>query len=70
MRKIMVAGNWKMNGSESMVRTLLGGIMSGLDASCEADVVVFPPFPYLPLVQSMAGESRIQWGGTETAIRC
>jgi len=63
MRKIMVAGNWKMNGSEQMIRTLLGGILSGLEDSCEADVVVFPPFPYLPLVQSIASGSRIEWGG-------
>ena len=62
-RKIMVAGNWKMHGSESEVRSLLGGIMSGLEDSCNADVVVFPPFPFLPLVQSMAAGSQIEWGG-------
>jgi triosephosphate isomerase len=63
MRKIMVAGNWKMNGSQEMVQTLLGGIMSGLDANCPAEVTVFPPHPYLPLVQSLAGGSDITWGG-------
>jgi triosephosphate isomerase len=63
MREIMVAGNWKMHGSEQMVRTLLGGIISGLDESCAGQVVVFPPYPYLPLVQSMADGTRVQWGG-------
>jgi triosephosphate isomerase len=63
MRKIMVAGNWKMNGSQSTIRDLLQGIESGLDDACNADVVVFPPAPYLALVQSLAGESKIEWGG-------
>jgi triosephosphate isomerase len=59
----MVAGNWKMNGSQVMIRELLDGIASGLSDSCDADVVVFPPFPYLPLVQSLATGSPIEWGG-------
>jgi triosephosphate isomerase len=59
----MVAGNWKMNGSEQMIRNLLGGVFSGLEEPCAADVVVFPPFPYLPLVQSLAGDSPVAWGG-------
>lgn len=63
MRKIMVAGNWKMHGSDSMIRELIGGLDTGLDANCAADLVVFPPFPYLPLVQSIATGSRIAWGG-------
>jgi len=62
MRKIMVAGNWKMHGSEKMIRSLLGGLMSGLGDTGNVDVVVFPPGPYLPLVQSVAAGSRIAWG--------
>jgi len=61
MRNIMVAGNWKMHGSEAMIRSLLGGILEGLDDS-GPDVAVFPPFPYLPLVQSMAAGTRVEWG--------
>lgn len=52
-----------MNGSQAMIRELFNGIISGLDESCKADVLVFPPFPYLPLVQSLAVDSRIEWGG-------
>jgi len=63
MRKIMVAGNWKMNGSQTMVRSLLGGIVSGLADSSAVDVVVFPPYPFLPIVQSLAGDTRVEWGG-------
>lgn len=63
MRRIMVAGNWKMHGSTDSIRGLLGGVIGGLDETCTAEVVVFPSFPYLPLVQSVAGESRVAWGG-------
>ena len=63
MRRIMVAGNWKMHGSEAMISSLLNGIADGLDESCPAEVVVFPPFPYLQLVKSKAGGTGIAWGG-------
>lgn len=62
MRKIMVAGNWKMNGSEQMIRSLLGEIITGLPPGDPADVVVFPPFPYLSLVQALASGTSVRWG--------
>lgn len=62
MRRIMVAGNWKMHGTQQMIRELLGGVQAGLGDGCPADVVVFPPFPYLQLVQSIAAGSPIEWG--------
>ena len=63
MRRIMVAGNWKMHGSLEMVETLLGGVINGSGPDSGADVVVFPPFPYLQLVQSMASGTHLGWGG-------
>ena len=63
MRKIMVAGNWKMNGSEQMIRTLVDGVVAGLNDACQADVVVFPSSPYLSLVKSLAEGTRVEWGG-------
>jgi triosephosphate isomerase len=62
MRKIMVAGNWKMHGSESMIGSLLNGLLDGLDGSNPAEMVVFPPFPYLQMVRDKAGGSGIAWG--------
>lgn len=62
MRNILVAGNWKMNGSDNSIRALLGGFMHEVaDLSC--DVAVFPPFAYLPLVRELADGTGIQWGG-------
>ncbi|MDX1380496.1 MAG: triose-phosphate isomerase [Xanthomonadales bacterium] len=61
MRKVLVAGNWKMNGSQDMVRKLLGGLLAA-PASADVDLAVFPPFPYLALTQSVLEGSAIAWG--------
>ena len=63
MRKILVAGNWKMHGSKSMVRSLLDGLLAGSSAQGKADLAVFPSFPYLSLAESILSGSHIQWGG-------
>jgi triosephosphate isomerase len=63
MRKILVAGNWKMHGSKDMVNSLLEGLLAGSSAQGNADLAVFPPFPYLSLTQSVLSGSHIQWGG-------
>ncbi|MCX2840671.1 triose-phosphate isomerase [Microbulbifer thermotolerans] len=53
MRIPLVAANWKMNGSREFAEQFFSAL--NLDgASCE--VVVCPPFPYLPLVAEKAGE--------------
>ena len=62
-RKILVAGNWKMHGSKTMVRSLLEGILVGSSAQGNADLAVFPPFPYLSLTESILSGSHVQWGG-------
>ena len=56
-RRRMVAGNWKMNGSLESVRELVSGIIAGMPAGeSGAEVAVFPPFPYLGLVQELAAD--------------
>lgn len=47
MRKYLVAGNWKMNGSRAGTAALLDGIGAGLKPSDRVEVLVCPPFPYL-----------------------
>jgi len=61
MRKILVAGNWKMHGSASMVRDLLGALLAA-PRSADADLAVFPPFPYLSLASDLLQGSHIAWG--------
>lgn len=63
MRKILVAGNWKMNGSSAMVRELLGGLLQAELPSGAVDLAVFPPAIYLQSVQSVLKDSDIAWGG-------
>ena len=49
MRKILVAGNWKMHGSSSMVTSLLDALLAA-PRSESIDLAVFPPFP-VPILQ-------------------
>ena len=62
MRRILVAGNWKMNGSTAGSRELVDGIVAGLDGSENADVLVCPPFPYLAGVVEAAAGTKVAVG--------
>ena len=50
MRKPLVAGNWKMNGSRESALRLAQELVQGLDAAtlARAEVLVCPPFVHLP----------------------
>jgi triosephosphate isomerase len=63
MRRKLVAGNWKMHGSRSMVKELLEHLITGVGLGETADMAVFPPFPYLRKTQKMLKGSPIGWGG-------
>lgn len=63
MRKKLVAGNWKMNGSKAMVESLLKALLADSGESDTVDLAVFPPFPYLQRTQKMLRGSSIAWGG-------
>jgi len=62
MRRILVAGNWKMHGSQAMAESLLNGLLAGAESESNVDMAVFPPFPYLAQAQSMLDQSSIAWG--------
>lgn len=47
MRTPLVAANWKMNGSREFAEKFFAGLDLG---GATAEVVICPPFPYLPLV--------------------
>jgi len=61
MRKILVAGNWKMHGSNAMVTALLEGLLAAPRVD-SVDLAVFPPFPYLARVRELLDGSGIAWG--------
>lgn len=51
MRKPLIAGNWKMNGSAELIETF-GRTFAGVELPSPVDVVVHPPFPYLDAARS------------------
>jgi len=61
MRQPMVAGNWKMNGSSDSVSQLVAGIKAGVDEA-NAEVVVCPPFIYIPAVAVAIAGTAIKLG--------
>lgn len=63
MRKPIIAGNWKMNGSRSSIKELLEGIKAGLSDVNSAEVVVCAPAIYLADVSEQLAGSKVAWGG-------
>ncbi len=69
MRRSLVAGNWKMNGSVAMTDDLLTGLKEGIVQSLpDVDVVVCPPFLYIPLAVQMLAGSTIKVGAQNLDI--
>ena len=62
MRKKIVAGNWKMNGSRSTVQSLLHAIKKDISFLSTIDVIVFPSFFFLQQVEELLADSLIAWG--------
>jgi len=62
MRQILVAGNWKMNGSSQSIRSLMEGIKQGLGEVKNAEVAVCPPFVYLQQVKELIAGTSIALG--------
>ena len=67
MRKPLVAGNWKMNGSLDSITVLIEGIKAGLDSVTTAEMVVCPPFVYIPTVASLIGDASISLGAQDVS---
>jgi triosephosphate isomerase len=69
MRKPLVAGNWKMNGSLESVKELLSGILAGLGEVKNAEVAVCPPYVYIPAVQQQLTGSAVAWGAQDLSTQ-
>jgi triosephosphate isomerase len=65
MRKPLVAGNWKMNGSRESVIALLTGIKAGISEVKVAEVAVCPPAIYIPSARRQLDGTPIAWGGQD-----
>ena len=68
MRKPLIAGNWKMNGSRASVKELLAGIKAGMSEVQDAEVAVCPPYLYIPQAQAELTGTAIRWGGQSLSM--
>ncbi|MTI15093.1 triose-phosphate isomerase [Sansalvadorimonas verongulae] len=66
MRKPLVAGNWKMNGTRETVSALLDGLQTGLSGEKElgnkVDIAVFPPAIFAQQVADALTSTAVSWG--------
>jgi triosephosphate isomerase len=62
----LVAGNWKMNGSRAMAAQLIAELGQGMDGLA-CDLLVCPPFPYVPIVADLLKGKSIALGAQDCA---
>jgi triosephosphate isomerase len=65
MRKPLVAGNWKLNGTRESNQQLLQGILANSAGLDHCDVMVCPPFVYLADVASHIAASDVLLGAQD-----
>ena len=68
MRRTLIAGNWKMNGSRQATTELLQAVKAGLQDVKQADLAVCAPAIYIPEVQQQLQGSAIGWGGQDLSV--
>ncbi len=70
MRRPVVMGNWKLNGSKAMVTELLTGLNEELEGVTGVDVAVAPPALYIDLAERLIkeGGNKIILGAQNTDV--
>jgi triosephosphate isomerase len=69
VRKPLIAGNWKMNGSLKESRSLVKALGEGAGAADHASMLLCPPFVYLHAVGTWLAGSRIGLGAQDLSDR-
>lgn len=67
MRRTLVAGNWKMNGSRASITSLLEGMKRGAASVQQAEIAVCAPYVYLADVEKALTGTSIAWGAQNLA---
>jgi triosephosphate isomerase len=62
MRGHLVAGNWKMNGSNAANAELVDGIIAGMPQSDAVELLICPPFPYLGAIAAKLSGTGVALG--------
>jgi triosephosphate isomerase len=63
MRQLLVAGNWKMNGSLQNNQSLIESLKQNIATGLKAEMAICPPFLYLQQVSELLKGTAISWGG-------
>ncbi|MGZ5050810.1 MAG: triose-phosphate isomerase [Methylobacter sp.] len=66
MRRSLVVGNWKMNGTLASAESLAKGIIAGLGQE-EADIAICVPYVHLPLVSGLVKGTKLALGSQNVA---
>lgn len=66
MRRPLVVGNWKMNGTSASAASLLGELLNGL-GDCKAEVGVCVPFVFIPQAATILSGSSLTLGAQNVA---
>lgn len=61
-RRILIAGNWKMNMRSASARALAKGIVDAVGKSSEVEVVLCPPAAYLAAVTEVTAGTPVEVG--------
>ncbi len=69
MRRKLVAGNWKLNGTLAGVERLAQAVRAGTPADGGAEVAVCPTFVHIPKVASVLDGSPVAWGSQDVCDR-
>jgi len=68
MRTPLVAGNWKMNGTQAMVTELCQGIVAGMDNVQGVEVLVCPSAILIPAAVAALKNSAVAVGGQDLDV--
>ena len=67
MRRTLIAGNWKMNGSFFANQALLAEIIAGLPVGNAVETLVCAPSPYLAQCADALGNTQMAWGAQDVS---
>jgi triosephosphate isomerase len=69
MRTKLVAGNWKLNGSQDANQRLVSGILAGAGEAANAEILLCPPYVYLPQIDDQIAGSTVMLGAQDVAMQ-
>ena len=70
MKKILLVANWKCNPSTAKeAKNLFGAIKKGIGNITKVEIVICPPFLYLPFLNKLAKNSRILLGAQNVFLK-